>query len=1636
MLRLHKSGREKSMRKRLRKVLPLLIVTALAIAVAVTTVACNKTATYTLTFVTDGGTEIAPVTAKGGESITVPADPVKDGYDFDGWYLSSDFSGDRATLPSIMPENDATYYAKFTPKTKATITLDATEYGYLSKTTYSAYVGSTIAEAISGVIPEGEGDAVFAAWYDGEEPIGDKRLTKDVTLTAKYTVAFTVRVRMQDVDGNYNDDWQATELPERVTANVFVGDELDISGDSIERNRYDGFVLDIDVTKAITLDTDASKNVYSLSYKRKIYSLKYDANLPAGVSSGLLDGITEGENYRADSVLTVKENGYSLSGYRFAGWAKTKDGAPEIFPGDSIKTGLNDVTLYARWNYGTTDANGGNDKIYVLSEKANTVVLERYGLADKNGEYNEETGEFTFSDNGNVILNGRVLDNGTFAYFDEAFKDRTFVRYDWKNDKLSDDNETFVTDGLFQAKYTYKKDGDTVTIKGKYEAESAGTYYFTQTDGDKSYKFGFRLDEDNNRILIREENEKAVYLQTMSSYIVLDGFGNAVYVTDSSNSYAGTYEFVNKDLSSSTEAFEFTVGSVILHCEATRNSGSEYGTMIVKDDLAGEYDLSLVRNKQFLTRKLTLDGYGGGSYRDNSVAVDNKIEYVLQTAYYEEEDGYYVAKKWYVVYTDAADNIYMMGVSVNNYVVDKNTAEDVSTDAGYYQAARSDDGDVRIFLDGKSKAYLYPTDSFKLLASGSYALSDNVYTLTITSFASDDDKEKYASYDGKQFIASANSDTQVFISSDGVGYKTYRFRKDNVKYTVTCDGFFTAAIASKTSTAYEGYTYLWSYTDGDVKYRVMFVTADNSGQDSMCLLVEDKESVSDVNAYVAELYSDYLNRISAVKNETLIILSNNKAVITDADNKLIANGTITDGDEADTYKFTAETAFAEDSAYKTYNEFVFKKNAQSGFFYAYRENEVLDFENLVLDGYGRATYNGSVYAYEISSEKMTASGEEGYDYYTLAISDGKAVYSLRLVSDSEGYNFRAPDEEAAVYSSWENLSAGVSTGARVLMLDGYFDKAVLYRNDVYTYTQIGEGTYVKNDDGTYTANIGSETFTFKLLYRNGNGEKAYVISNADIEKTYSVADGGSLDVDNYGQAVCGKKTGYAAYADDSVIEGLKVLVFYVLDDNGNIKETLSYQLKDDVLTKTRSNSIHGKYSLYVSGNVKEATLTLDWVNGAEYYDGTTTVSGTYVLSDAVKRQYKFIPADGSAGFNFIYMVTSSGNSFSGIKYYYYFQILDEKYVVSLTSSTWGTLTLNGYNQAVEVDDRGNKKTASYKIIDENIARLYFEEGTYRYYKLDLSNGSFSKITDVFFIKDGVLIAYQGNGGEVVVPENVTEIGERAFFGKNVTAVTLGSSVVSVGEYAFGQCSALTNITFKNDSVLIGEYAFYACTSLENVTLPEKLTVIAAGAFYDCTALKTVTGLENVEEIGDLAFARSGLTAVKLTKVKRIGAGAFAQCFDLAEVATGSNLMYIGARAFAICSDNSFVWTIASATVPTAETEILYRTIDGNCSLIVSDISVACLFAKDSAFSAYTEIIGISGNAEDTTYGTQENTLTLDKNGRVYLDGEFIGFYVTDGTTVTVYRQADSFNEVVGSISDNVLTITLGGKEYVLTRNAG
>lgn len=58
-------------------------------------------------------------------------------------------------------------------------------------------------------------------------------------------------------------------------------------------------------------------------------------------------------------------------------------------------------------------------------------------------------------------------------------------------------------------------------------------------------------------------------------------------------------------------------------------------------------------------------------------------------------------------------------------------------------------------------------------------------------------------------------------------------------------------------------------------------------------------------------------------------------------------------------------------------------------------------------------------------------------------------------------------------------------------------------------------------------------------------------------------------------------------------------------------------------------------------------------------------------------------------------------------------------------------------------------------------------------------------------------------------------------------------VTQIGYYAFQNCKDLTTITMPSTVTTIGENAFLDCNALTSITIPEGVTSIGEGAFNGC-----------------------------------------------------------------------------------------------------------------------------------------------------------------------------------------------------------
>lgn len=105
------------------------------------------------------------------------------------------------------------------------------------------------------------------------------------------------------------------------------------------------------------------------------------------------------------------------------------------------------------------------------------------------------------------------------------------------------------------------------------------------------------------------------------------------------------------------------------------------------------------------------------------------------------------------------------------------------------------------------------------------------------------------------------------------------------------------------------------------------------------------------------------------------------------------------------------------------------------------------------------------------------------------------------------------------------------------------------------------------------------------------------------------------------------------------------------------------------------------------------------------------------------------------------------------------------------------------------------------------------------------------------IQGNVLVS--GCTGTKDIPENVTVIGENAFYGSGIKNVILPSNVTTIEEWAFYSCGELESINLSENLQYIDECAFSLCSKLSRITLPSTLKSIGKRAFSSCSKLYSI-----------------------------------------------------------------------------------------------------------------------------------------------------------------------------------------------------
>ena len=184
--------------------------------------------------------------------------------------------------------------------------------------------------------------------------------------------------------------------------------------------------------------------------------------------------------------------------------------------------------------------------------------------------------------------------------------------------------------------------------------------------------------------------------------------------------------------------------------------------------------------------------------------------------------------------------------------------------------------------------------------------------------------------------------------------------------------------------------------------------------------------------------------------------------------------------------------------------------------------------------------------------------------------------------------------------------------------------------------------------------------------------------------------------------------------------------------------------------------------------------------------------------------------------------------------------------------------------------------------------------------VDEDNPNFSSHDGVLYDKNvETLLACPGSKSSIDTPSSVTTIGDEAFGEcSSLTSISM-PSVTTIYDWAFYDCDALTSVSMPSVTT-IGEYAFYECSSLTSISMPS-VTTIGYGAFEYCSALTSLS-MPSVTTIGNNVFSFCyALTSLSMPSVTTIGYGAFYYCSALTSVDIPASVSMIGNDAFYLCN---------------------------------------------------------------------------------------------------------------------------------------
>ena len=364
---------------------------------------------YTITFDSNEGSAVSPITQNFGTSVSAPANPTREGFIFQGWY-TDDGTFLNEYVFSTIPSQNLTLFANWVPATGNEFVVNFNING--GSGSVDQQVVSENGNAIEPTDPTRSGYR-FVEWQlDGEPFIFTTPITADITLIAVWIQQFTVTfntnggtaVTSQIVDIGFNatapspnptksgqsfSGWYADEA----LTTVFVFASTPITSDLMIYAKWNGTLMIYEINPAggntgatynrdyVVLYNGSNSSInlsgYTIQYASATGTFSVKATLSGTINAGQYYLIADTNAGAVGSNLPVAANFSVSGGLGFGGTA----GKVVLANNNTIVTAVNSSNVVDYVGYGNATAYEGTGPTPATSS---TLSIKRTQLIDLN----------------------------------------------------------------------------------------------------------------------------------------------------------------------------------------------------------------------------------------------------------------------------------------------------------------------------------------------------------------------------------------------------------------------------------------------------------------------------------------------------------------------------------------------------------------------------------------------------------------------------------------------------------------------------------------------------------------------------------------------------------------------------------------------------------------------------------------------------------------------------------------------------------------------------------------------------------------------------------------------------------------------------------------------------------------------------------------------------------------------------------------------------------------------------------------------------------------------------------------------------------------------------------------------------